>query len=255
MSYTNTTKTRVTYGNSPGMQVNPSFKVQNSHQACQLPQATDVFVVCLCDIFRALIDSLVCRFCTGTLGLVLFRIMFLFVCWIWEGKLLWINAVVALLLQVQGADAAGDFHRQGPWLGDVARFHHRRARSDGRPLLFHVQPLPQGGILGITGLVCSVRRWLMVIVCSFSHMTDGHCVFVQSHDWWSLCVRSVRWLMVLVCPFSQEMTDGHGVSVQLEFDWWSWCVRSVGIWLMVMVCPFSWNMTDGHGVSIQSEDN
>ena len=73
-----------------------------------------------------------------------------------------VNAVITLLWQVQRSDAAGDFHCQGPQLCRVTRFHHRRAWSDRRPVVLHVQPLSQGGILGITGLVRSVRRWLSI---------------------------------------------------------------------------------------------
>ena len=40
----------------------------------ELPHATWVFVVYLCYIFRALINSLVCWFCTSALDLVLFQI-------------------------------------------------------------------------------------------------------------------------------------------------------------------------------------
>ena len=35
--------------------------------------ATQVFVVGLCDAFQALINSFVCRFCSSTLGLILFQ--------------------------------------------------------------------------------------------------------------------------------------------------------------------------------------
>ena len=39
-------------------------------------------LLCLCDVFRALINSLVCWFCTSALGLVLFE-----VCTLWQQKL------------------------------------------------------------------------------------------------------------------------------------------------------------------------
>ena len=45
----------------------------------------------MCDIFQVLINSLVCLFCTGTLGLVLFQIVSVmqFVCFLRKAYLLW----------------------------------------------------------------------------------------------------------------------------------------------------------------------
>ena len=40
-------------------------------------------LLCLCDVFRALINSLVCWFCTSALGLVLFQICFQY-CTVWS---------------------------------------------------------------------------------------------------------------------------------------------------------------------------
>ena len=42
--------------------------------ACQMPSQVFVVVI-MCDVFRALINSLVCWFCTGALGLVLFQMV------------------------------------------------------------------------------------------------------------------------------------------------------------------------------------
>ena len=60
-----------------------------SHARWELPSATQVFVAAsVCDVFQALINSLVCWFCTSALGLILFQIVvFCFAhCWLWRAE-------------------------------------------------------------------------------------------------------------------------------------------------------------------------
>ena len=153
-----------------------------------------VFVVCLRDIFRALIDSLVCRFCTGTLGLVLFHIMFLFA---GSGRVSSFKSTLSLLcccrckgLMLLETFTAND--RDSVMLPDFITVE-REVTGDPSYSMFN--------------LSLKEEFW------------GSQESSVQSEDdWWSLCVRSVTWLMVIVCLFSQ-LTDGLCVSIQSEDDW------------------------------------
>ena len=60
---------------SPGMRVSTRYINSTWCNRWALPLATQV-LLCLCDVsYRALINSLVCWFCTGALSLVLFQIV------------------------------------------------------------------------------------------------------------------------------------------------------------------------------------
>lgn len=80
-----------------------------------------------------------------------------------------------MLRQVQGSDAAGDVHRQGPRVRHAARLHHHRARSHGRPLLLHVQPLPQRGVLGVARFIHSFGGRLIDRDCVVEALSIVHC--------------------------------------------------------------------------------